>query len=130
MVVEFWCSDAVTVEADDLFDAIVQRLKTKYPDEAWQFLPPSLYRSGWVAYTWGWEAVLAEWDAGELGTMQPGGCRRWPMAGFRGINRWSTERGEARQRELIGMTAEAKPPVGAEAAVDRILSATLATRAD
>ena len=52
--------------------------------------------------------MLAEWDAGELGIVQPRGQSRWPLAGLRMLNGWSIMQGEARQRDLVGMTAEAE----------------------
>eukprot|EP01052_Picozoa_sp_SAG31_P037438 SAG31_NODE_4834_length_2918_cov_1.628946_2_plen_108_part_00 len=86
------------------------RLKAKYPQESWDVLDASIFWPTWLAYTRSWEAVLAEWDAGELGTLRPCGQTRWPFAGLRRLNDWSITRGEARQRELVGMTAEVELP--------------------
>eukprot|EP01052_Picozoa_sp_SAG31_P015247 SAG31_NODE_975_length_10623_cov_7.244964_6_plen_108_part_00 len=98
---------------------LLRRLKAEYPEESWQLQEPSLFWNIWIAYTRAWEALLAEWDAGELGTVQPHGRGSWPFAALPSVNRWSIRRGEARQRELVGMTTEAELP--AEGWGDRVL---------
>eukprot|EP01052_Picozoa_sp_SAG31_P038171 SAG31_NODE_5050_length_2775_cov_2.843423_1_plen_127_part_00 len=97
--------------AADIHGALLRRLKAKFPKELWQYYEPSAFWYFWVAYSQAWEAILAEWDAGELSSVQPRGWGRWPFEGLKSSNQWSLQRGEARQRELIGMTAEADLPV-------------------
>ena len=60
----------------------------------------------WAAYARSWERVLAEWDAEKFTTLHPAG----PMvfAGLTSSIDWSRKRGEAAQKELIGMTAESE----------------------
>ena len=97
-----------------------RRLQARYPRESWHFMPPSSYQEAWVAYTRSFEEVIAEWDTGELGTVLPRGHSRLAFGGLRALNDWSIKRGEARQRELVGMTAEVEIPK--EAFGDRMLS--------
>ena len=73
-----------------------------------------------MGYTRSFEEVIAEWDTGELGTVLPRGHSRLPYSGIRALNEWSIKRGEARQRELVGMTAEVEIPK--EAFGDRMRS--------
>eukprot|EP01052_Picozoa_sp_SAG31_P005860 SAG31_NODE_264_length_18835_cov_7.543553_11_plen_82_part_00 len=73
-----------------------------------------------MAYTRSFEEVIAEWDTGELGTALPRGHSRLPWGGLGALNNWSIKRGETRQRELVGMTAEVEIPK--EAYGDRMLS--------
>ena len=83
-------------------------------------LSPSMFQEAWVGYTRSFEEVIAEWDTGELGTVLPRGHSRLPWYGLRALNDWSIKRGEDRQRELVGMTAEVEIPK--EAYGDRMLS--------
>eukprot|EP01052_Picozoa_sp_SAG31_P049540 SAG31_NODE_10900_length_1085_cov_11.412779_3_plen_109_part_00 len=87
-------------------NGLARRLKTKYPDEPWHSAGPAQHRFWWVGQTRAWEELLAEWEAGELSEVRPRGERAYPHAGLWAINDWAIERGEARQRDLIGMTAE------------------------
>ena len=73
-----------------------------------------------MGYTRSFEEVIAEWDTGELGTVLPRGHTRYPYGGLQALNDWSIKRGETRQRELVGMTAEVEIPK--EAFGDRMLS--------
>ena len=73
-----------------------------------------------MGYTRSFEEVIAEWDTGELGTVLPRGHSRLPYSGLRALNDWSIKRGETRQRELVGMTAEVEIPK--EAYGDRMRS--------
>lgn len=95
------------------------RLNANHPRENWNKQPSILYRYYWFGQTRAWESMLAEWDADELEAVQPRGQNGFPYAGFSSINDWAIKRGEARQRELIGMTAEAELP--AEGFQDRIV---------
>eukprot|EP01052_Picozoa_sp_SAG31_P063586 SAG31_NODE_22508_length_524_cov_0.842353_1_plen_157_part_01 len=82
------------------------RLKEKFPVEGWHLHAPTLFREAWLGYTRAWMSVLAEWDADEFSASQPRGDAAFPLHGLESITDWGTRRGEARQRELIGMTAE------------------------
>ena len=89
---------------------LLRRLQARYPREGWHLLPPSSFQEAFVGYTRSFEEVIAEWDTGELGTVLPRGHSRLPWSGFQALNDWSIKRGEARQRELVGMTAEVEIP--------------------
>ena len=92
-------------------------LKAKFPEELWNVNPGQLYRWFWRARTQAWEALVAEWDGGDFGAVSPPG-NFLPFHGLIAINDWAIARGEERQRELIGMTAQAEVPV--EAYGDRL----------
>ena len=89
---------------------LLRRLQARYPREIWNLNAPSTFQESWVAYTRSFGEVIAEWDTGELGTVLPRGHSRLPYSGLRALNDWSIKRGEARQRELVGMTAEVEIP--------------------
>ena len=112
---------AQRLKPDVLLLLLLRRLKARYPRESWHLLPPSCFQEAWVGYTRSFEEVIAEWDAGELGTVLPRGHSRLPYFGLVALNDWSIKRGEARQRELVGMTAEVEIPK--EAWGDRMRSA-------
>ena len=121
LAMAFWGSGvAQRLKPDVVLQLLPRRLQARYPREAWNLLPPSCFQDAWVAYTRSFEEVIAEWDTGELGTVLPRGHSRLPWAGLRALNDWSIKRGEARQRELVGMTAEVEIPK--EAWGDRMLS--------
>jgi hypothetical protein len=69
--------------------------------------PNSAFPDGVVAYARAWDRVLAEWDAGRLDVLYPPN-HMMPSLGMRKFNAWSTERGEAKQEELIGMSSGRK----------------------
>eukprot|EP01052_Picozoa_sp_SAG31_P010364 SAG31_NODE_567_length_14028_cov_4.022328_3_plen_109_part_00 len=102
--------------------AVDRRLQAKFPADAWHILVPAFYRHCWLAYTRMWHALVAEWDAGEVATVQPCGAMLYPIGGLRSVNDWSIKRGETRQRELIGMTAEVEVPTDTWA--ERLLSSS------
>ena len=112
---------AQRLKPDVLLLLLLRRLQARYPREGWHLNAPSMFQEAWVGYTRSFEEVIAEWDAGELGTVLPRGHSRLPYAGLHALNDWSIKRGEARQRELVGMTAEVEIPK--EAYGDRMLSA-------
>ena len=71
---------------------------------------PSQIPESVVAYARAWDRVLAEWDAGRLDVLYPPN-HMMPFLGLRKFNNWSTERGEAKQEELIGMSSGLKDAV-------------------
>ena len=68
---------------------------------------PTLIPDSLVGYARAWDRVLAEWDAGRLDVLYPPN-HMMPFLGMRKFNAWSTERGEAKQEELIGMSGGLK----------------------
>eukprot|EP01052_Picozoa_sp_SAG31_P001934 SAG31_NODE_65_length_28565_cov_8.402914_15_plen_62_part_00 len=60
-----------------------------------------LFQEGWLGRTRAWDAILEEWQAGELGVVTPRGDAMFAFGGLRSINDWAIERGEQRQRELV-----------------------------
>jgi hypothetical protein len=77
----------------------------KYPKMPWHTLPNNFFANFWNAYTVAWDHVLAEWEGAEnFAVLRP--AYSIPYGGLRQAIAWSRSRGEAAQRELIGMTAE------------------------
>ena len=68
---------------------------------------PNVIPDNVVVYARAWDRVLAEWDAGRLDVLYPPN-HMMPLLGMRKFNTWSTERGEAKQEELIGMSGGLK----------------------
>eukprot|EP01051_Picozoa_sp_SAG22_P001148 SAG22_NODE_42_length_25431_cov_5.091580_6_plen_128_part_01 len=60
-----------------------------------------------VAYARAWDRVLAEWDVGRLELLYPP-SHMMPYLALVKFNMWSTERGETKQHELIGMSSGRK----------------------
>lgn len=73
----------------------------------------------WISRTRAWKAILAEWEAGEHLNCVPRGDSSIAWAGLESLISWAINRGEARQRELIGMTAEQELPT--EELSDRLI---------
>ena len=66
-----------------------------------------MFGQQWTAYSLSWNRVLAAWDEAENYTvLRP--AIPMPFGGMRRAIAWSRARGEAKQQELIGMTAEAE----------------------
>eukprot|EP01052_Picozoa_sp_SAG31_P040286 SAG31_NODE_5798_length_2323_cov_2.450540_1_plen_109_part_00 len=97
----------------------MRRLKAEYPAEGWALVQTNHFQNGWLGRTRAWEALLEEWEDGQLSEVQPRGDGVFPFGGLRKANLWSVLRGETRQHELVGMTTEAELP--AEGWGDRML---------
>ena len=69
----------------------------------------SWFAQCWVGYTLRFEGVLAQWEAGNFDQIRPSGAL--PRGGLAASNTWSLKRGEAKQSELVGMTAVAESGV-------------------
>ena len=52
------------------------------------------------------ERVLAQWEAGNFDQIRPAEAQ--PLSWIRQANSWSLKRGEAKQKELVGMMAVAE----------------------
>ena len=86
-------------------------LAEQFPEIAWAFLRGSVFGEMWLGYARGWDRVLAEWDEAEnFAVVRP--TLPMPFGGLSRAMAWSRERGEAKQQELIGMTAEAEVDMG------------------
>ena len=72
-------------------------------------LSGSHFAQQWVSYTLSFEGVLAQWEAGNFDQIRPGGAL--PFGGLSAAMTWSRKRGEAKQKELVGMTAVAESGV-------------------
>ena len=84
----------------------IEWLAEQFPDVPWYARSNGQFGEQWAGYALSWDRVLAEWDAEKFTILHPAGH----MA-YGGLHRaigWSRTRGEAKQRELIGMTAEAE----------------------
>ena len=83
----------------------IEWLAEKFPKMPWHTLPNNFFANFWNAYTVAWEYVLAEWkEAENFAVLRP--AYSIPYGGLRQAIGWSRSRGEAAQRELIGMTAK------------------------
>eukprot|EP01052_Picozoa_sp_SAG31_P022755 SAG31_NODE_1828_length_7159_cov_58.418980_5_plen_704_part_00 len=92
----------------DVHGAVVESPPTawmslKFPEGYWNTNPTRYYREFWYATTHAWEALVAEWESGDVSAFRPHGSAAFmPFAGVKAINDWAIARGEQRQRELIG----------------------------
>eukprot|EP01052_Picozoa_sp_SAG31_P043196 SAG31_NODE_7118_length_1784_cov_1.503858_1_plen_117_part_00 len=77
-------------------------LISKFPREYWHVNTAEMFQHCWISRTHAWRSLLAEWDAGELGTAVPRGVDWFPFVGLSSINDWAILRGNERQWELIG----------------------------
>ena len=73
---------------------------------AWYFIGNSFFQYQWVGYTLSLEGVLAQWEAGNFDQIRPANALPW--GGLMSAIKWSLKRGEAKQSELVGMTAVAE----------------------
>jgi hypothetical protein len=64
----------------------------------------SIFGYGWLSYVHQWAAVQQLWVEGDYSTVRPHALM--PIGGLYGTMAWSAAAAEAKQRELIGMTAE------------------------
>jgi hypothetical protein len=82
-------------------------LTKKFPQVPWHTMPNYYFAFYWITYAMSWNRILAEWEEAEnfavLRTAYP-----IPFGGLRQAIAWSRTRGEAAQKDLIGMTAEAE----------------------
>jgi hypothetical protein len=82
-------------------------LAEKFPKIAWHGVANNFFAVMWTAYTMSWGRVLAEWEEAEnFAVLRP--SYPIPVGGLSQAIGWSRTRGEAAQKELIGMTAEAE----------------------
>ena len=80
-------------------------LKKTYPHIPWAAgVDASLFGEGWLSYVHQWPAVQQLWAQGDYSTVRPHALM--PIGGLVGTMSWSAAAAEAKQRELIGMTAE------------------------
>eukprot|EP01052_Picozoa_sp_SAG31_P046785 SAG31_NODE_9086_length_1337_cov_1.575121_1_plen_124_part_00 len=86
-------------------------LASKFPQEYWHLNTADVFQHCWVSRAQAWGALLAEWDAGELGTAVPRGADWFPFRGLDAINDWAIMRGSELQRELIGCAARTEPMI-------------------
>jgi hypothetical protein len=84
----------------------IEWLAEQFPDVPWSARSNASFGEQWTGYARSWGRVLAQWDAENFTIVRPAGPM--PFAGLQRAIDWSRTRGEAKQRELIGMTAEAE----------------------
>ena len=77
---------------------------------SWFVLAKSFFAQMWVTYTLAFEGVLAQWEAGNFDQIRPAGAVPL-LLGLGAAMSWSLKRGEAKQTELVGMTAVAETGV-------------------
>eukprot|EP01052_Picozoa_sp_SAG31_P042362 SAG31_NODE_6703_length_1918_cov_1.219901_1_plen_477_part_00 len=78
-------------------------LREKFPELAWDLFANAYFGQHFASYTRGWDRILDEWGAGILTTVQP--AFSMSAMALNQTIQWSMQRGEAKQSELIGMTA-------------------------
>jgi hypothetical protein len=78
-------------------------LEKTYPEMSWRSYTNSLFIQFLYAYTLSFERILVEWTNGNFKSIRPGMAQSID-AMVRTVA-WSQERAEAKQAELIGMTA-------------------------
>ena len=81
-------------------------LAEQFPETLWSTRPNSSFGEQWAGYVVSWDRVMAEWEAEKFTALHPAGSM--PFGGLVHTIDWSRKRGEAKQQELIGMTAEAE----------------------
>ena len=83
----------------------------QFPAMPWSALGNSIFALQWVSYTLSFEGVLAQWETGNFDQIRPAGAL--PSQGLHvgAAISWSRKRGEAKQSELVGMTAVAESGV-------------------
>ena len=60
--------------------------------------PTRFYREYWWGRTRAWEALVAEWEGGDVSVVSPPGAHL-PLAGMKAINEYAIVRGQGLQRE-------------------------------
>ena len=78
-------------------------LEKTYPDISWRSYTNSLFVQFLYEYTLSFERILVEWSNGSFKSVRPGMAQ--PIGAINRTLVWSRERAEAKQAELIGMTA-------------------------
>ena len=81
-------------------------LEKTYPEVGWRAVTNSFFVHSWYAYTLSFEQILSEWSDGVYRSVRPGSGQ--PLASMLRTLTWAQERAEAKQAELIGMTAVAE----------------------
>ena len=81
-------------------------LEKMYPEVGWRNVTNSFFVHAWYAYTLSFEQILSEWSGGVYRSVRPGSGQ--PLASMLRTLTWAQERAEAKQAELIGMTAVAE----------------------
>eukprot|EP01052_Picozoa_sp_SAG31_P016322 SAG31_NODE_1076_length_10037_cov_8.357818_9_plen_135_part_00 len=81
-------------------------LGQKFPHVDWSVIPTNIFDFIFRAYTAAWERILAEWNAGVFIDAQPSLAS--PVNGLYQCIEWSSNRGRAKQADLIGMTANSE----------------------
>ena len=78
-------------------------LEKTYPEISWRAYTNSVFVQHWYAYTLSFERILVEWSTGNFKSVRPGMAQ--PIGGMIRTVAWSQDRAQAKQAELIGMTA-------------------------
>ena len=78
-------------------------LEHTYPKMPWKNHSNTSFVEHWYAYSQSFERVLSEWSNGNFSSSRPGFPQ--PIGSMVRTLKWSQERAEAKQAELIGMTA-------------------------
>jgi hypothetical protein len=79
-------------------------MKKTYPHMPWDVYDGSMFGSNWLSYARQWAAVQQMWAEGDHSTARP--YLLMPFGGLYGTMTWSAAAAQAKQRELIGMTAD------------------------
>ena len=78
-------------------------LEKMYPDMSWRSSTNSIFIQFLYEYTVSFERILSEWSTGNFKSVRPGMAQ--PIGGMIRTVAWSQDRAQAKQAELIGMTA-------------------------
>ena len=76
-------------------------MQEHFPEEYWQVNPARFHRDYWCGRKRAWEALVAEWEGGDVSVVSPPGAFL-PLAGMKAINEYAIMRGQELQRDLIG----------------------------
>ena len=96
-------------------------LEKTYPEMSWRNSTNSVFIQFSYEYTVSFERILSEWTNGNFKSIRPGVAQ--PIGGMFRTVAWSQERAEAKQAELIGMTAVNELDDGVFSRVDEVATA-------
>eukprot|EP01052_Picozoa_sp_SAG31_P050216 SAG31_NODE_11360_length_1039_cov_1.084043_1_plen_217_part_10 len=76
-------------------------MEEQFPHGKWNQNHTRFYHDWWYGRKRAWEALIAEWQSGNLSVISPPGALL-PLRALVAMNEWTILRGQELQRELIG----------------------------